>query len=792
MSGDERVPAEIDVERYSLEIELQPERARIEGRCTVIFVVESAGTALDLDLCGLEVLGVTDLEGRPIAFDYEGDGLRILPDHPMEAGPASNGVVVAFGGLPRKGIYFVGGLEGHAFSHALCEDARWWFPCKDSPDDLATWEFRVTSPIGWTVATGGERVDVRIDESAGTRSELWLQHRPHAPHLLGVVAGELSEVHGQHGSRSLRYLAPSASAECLPANLGGLDEALTGLEEVLDTPFPLDQYTSALVERLPVTGMDNQGLALMELSSGGGHAAELDGERDPLAVRRLARQWFGNRVLISDWSHSWVLEGLSTYVADLLVEAAYGEEAFHEQRLAELESYLLADSRRPTALVRDDYSEPADLYGTVHLTAGGMSRLHFLRSMLGDDVFQVGLRRFLAEGAGRGITTADLRAALEAASGKDLGGFFSRWVYSPGHPELEVAWTWDESRDRILLRVDQVHSLAGDVPSAFTGPMDVEIRVGDRLIPVRIEVSDRRELFALQVPGRPDWVRVDAARAWPGRLTVERSIEEWRLLAREEAYAHGRAEALIAIADTAVSTTPGSEDRAVLVMDLLTGLRDDDAARVRVAAARGLGRLGSEMGALRTAAVDDPDGAVRAAALAGLVPDGPEPELAALARQRYAADTSVEARSAAARLMTVADPEEGAAWISEALDSLASDASPAGGDQALAAGLVRAIPALPRSQALALLRPILEGTRKVPEPARDEAVRICVELAAGESWLRPALGEMLSSPEPRLRRTGVEALGALGDPESRARLAIYAPDALYPSERRVIEAALER
>ena len=58
--------------------------------------------------------------------------------------------------------------------------------------------------------------------------------------------------------------------------------------------------------------------------------------------------------------------------------------------------------------------------------------------------------------------------------------------------------------------------------------------------------------------------------------------------------------------------------------------------------------------------------------------------------------------------------------------------------------------------------------------------------------MRPALGEMLSSPEPRLRRTGVEALGALGDPESRARLAIYAPDALYPSERRVIEAALER
>ena len=56
--------------------------------------------------------------------------------------------------------------------------------------------------------------------------------------------------------------------------------------------------------------------------------------------------------------------------------------------------------------------------------------LHRLRQQLGDDVFWLGLRRYVNQGIGRGVRTEDLQAALEVESGQDLGAFFQRWVYN--------------------------------------------------------------------------------------------------------------------------------------------------------------------------------------------------------------------------------------------------------------------------------------------------------------------------------------------------------------------------
>jgi aminopeptidase N len=61
--------------------------------------------------------------------------------------------------------------------------------------------------------------------------------------------------------------------------------------------------------------------------------------------------------------------------------------------------------------------------------------LHKLRGELGDAVFWDAIRRYVSARAGRGATSDDFRAALEAASGHDLGPFFARWVYATA-PDL--------------------------------------------------------------------------------------------------------------------------------------------------------------------------------------------------------------------------------------------------------------------------------------------------------------------------------------------------------------------
>jgi aminopeptidase N len=67
----------------------------------------------------------------------------------------------------------------------------------------------------------------------------------------------------------------------------------------------------------------------------------------------------------------------------------------------------------------------------------GLLVLHALREQLGDEAFWDGLRQFTVDGfrSPSGVTTDDLRRAMEEASGQELGRFFGRWVYAKD-PEL--------------------------------------------------------------------------------------------------------------------------------------------------------------------------------------------------------------------------------------------------------------------------------------------------------------------------------------------------------------------
>ena len=67
--------------------------------------------------------------------------------------------------------------------------------------------------------------------------------------------------------------------------------------------------------------------------------------------------------------------------------------------------------------------------------------LHMLRKQLGDDLFWEGIRTYYAAYTHSNAYSDDLRQVLENVSGRELETFFDQWVYSPGHPELDVTWS---------------------------------------------------------------------------------------------------------------------------------------------------------------------------------------------------------------------------------------------------------------------------------------------------------------------------------------------------------------
>ena len=55
-------------------------------------------------------------------------------------------------------------------------------------------------------------------------------------------------------------------------------------------------------------------------------------------------------------------------------------------------------------------------------------------------------------------TTEDLRAALEASSGRDLSAFFAEWVYGVGYPTYETSWS--------------ARAVTGEIPGGHPHPPD--------------------------------------------------------------------------------------------------------------------------------------------------------------------------------------------------------------------------------------------------------------------------------------------------------------------------------
>ena len=59
-----------------------------------------------------------------------------------------------------------------------------------------------------------------------------------------------------------------------------------------------------------------------------------------------------------------------------------------------------------------------------------------LRYELGDELFWRAIRRYCEVNQFRTVETADLRIAIEEATGQGLNWFFDQWLHHGGHPEF--------------------------------------------------------------------------------------------------------------------------------------------------------------------------------------------------------------------------------------------------------------------------------------------------------------------------------------------------------------------
>jgi aminopeptidase N len=606
---------------------------------------------------------------------------------------------------------------------------------------------------------------------------------PHPSYLMTLVAGALDTKYGDWNGLPLIYSAPEGLGERLLPSLDATAGALEFLTEITGRRYPYTKYGQACVENFPFGGMENISATTLTATTLRDEHGLVDRNNNGLVVHEAAHQWFGDLLTCADWSHIWLNEGFATYMNLLYIERTEGQDAFRVAMRDTQETYLMHDAgetRRP--IVTTTWIDPIDIFFGGHTYQGGASRLHLLRYVLGDDAFFRGVRMYVGRNAGRGVVTDDLRAAMEEASGQDLEGFFDQWLYSAGFPEFNMHWRYDESRERVLVTVNQEHSVEG-VRSVFETPVDIEVRTASGAVTHRAEVTRRRQIFEFPSKEAPTWVRFDKGGWLPARKNAKKKLNEWLTLAARDDDVNGRRDALRRLrAIGAEKETP--EDRARIRAALLHALTEDASDAVRAASASLLDQpFGADVqSALATAARSDESLRVRRAALGALAQWGANAELTTLGQEAYDARDSWDTMGAAAELVVAADPLGAFTWLLERLN----EDSPHG---VLRGHLLGHLGGLEGAGVRRLLFDWASNTA-AEQPVRVVAVQQLAAYAGEFPVVRDLLIDLLDTDLARLRRAAVEGLAALRDEVAIRALAEHYKVCVSPREKRAIEAAL--
>src|SRR5262249_48005777 len=137
---------------------------------------------------------------------------------------------------------------------------------------------------------------------------------------------------------------------------------------------------------------------------------------DFVLAHEAAHQWFGDLIGCYGWRELWLNEGFATYEGNRWLEHHHGRDA----AAAEVEGWMEQGLRDAAPLAPRGWSKVGDRESAQYYFRGA-AVLHMLEVQLGRDVFDAGVREYVARNAGRLAESDDLRRALEDVSGRSLG-----------------------------------------------------------------------------------------------------------------------------------------------------------------------------------------------------------------------------------------------------------------------------------------------------------------------------------------------------------------------------------
>ncbi len=782
-----------DLVHQKLAVSFDEAERLVKGEVTTTVIAREATDSIRLNAEQLTIDAAT-MGGRKIRFDADTSHVTVRLPGRIRAGDTAT-FTLAYHTHPVRGIYFVP-RKHVVWSQGEATETRAWVPTYDNANDKTTWEMLVTADSAMKVLSNGRLVGVEPVNGGAQKVWHWSQDEPASTYLYSVVVGPFTVLRDHWRGKPVDYWVYPDTVGAGWRAFGETPSMIELYSRLTGVPFPWAKYDQSAIPDFTYGGMENVSATTQTDDALEGPGTEPSGSRG-LVAHELAHQWFGDYTTTANWANAWLNEGLTTYMESVQEEKTRGWDEAQLEWYGQQRQTMQADTRQARPLVWGEYpgTDPIVLFFSGHIYPKGAQLAHQLRRLLGDSVFWAGMHRFLVDNAHKPVTTPDFAVAFEKTCGCDLDWFFDQWAYGVGYPRLDVARGWDADAGVLTVTVDQTQPV-DSVRPLFRFPVTVRVVTADSVVRHEIMVSKQHEAFRIPLPSPPVSFRFDEGGWLMGSVHTDQSVAELADMARHDLDAAGRNWALRALAGSRDSAAVAAR-RFLVLNEHIAQLRVESIRQIAGGeVASGPGRRsggavaadGGEAGAAVSPAADpasiavvraalrDPDGGVRAAALRALqrlAPHGLADTAVQMARHDPATETRSSALSVYAELAGT-----------EALATVVAASEP-GNPEALRRTAARALAGLHDPRAV-------DALVRLTDPAESRALRstsLYGLVAAGDTARALAVaGRGLKDYDPLFATASVQALSRLGTPEARAAL-----EAAEVAEGRVdVKAAIER
>ena len=374
---------------------------------------------------------------------------------------------------PRSGFHFIipdssyGSSAIQSWTQGETMESRYWFPCIDDPQVKFTREIEVIAPDDeYLVISNGT-----YEKDGNTWK--WKESTPNPAYLTSIVIGKFHKYEDTSRNISLEYYWPKDIPNGYDPMLtfGETPQMMDFFQEYLDTQYPYEKYWQVAVDKFEFGGMENTSCSTLTSNILHDSRASLDYSRDIIVVaHELAHQWFGDLVTCKNWSHIWLNEGFANYFESLYWKHRYRQK-YHDKDTNDDFLYKImqmtddyideANSLYKRPIVTNIYKHPDELFDSHSYEKGGLV-LYMLSNLIGEDNFKKVIKKYLDIYKKHITETEDFQKICEDIYGEDLQQFFYQWLYTAGHPELEIQFSLEKERSqegqirKIKVKVTQI------------------------------------------------------------------------------------------------------------------------------------------------------------------------------------------------------------------------------------------------------------------------------------------------------------------------------------------------